>query len=193
MNLPPIQVSPLIGKTLQLLARIIGACNILEIGTLGGYSAIWMAEALPPAGKLISIEQDPLHCEAARLSFEEAGIQDKIDVIEGDGLTVLNQLMQSNQAFFDMVFLDADKQNYPNYLEPMIALTRPGGLILADNLVRRGKVVSPPENDLQLQTIARFNTLAANHSRLETVILPTLVGYKGGDLDGLSLSRKISI
>lgn len=190
MGLPPIQITPLIGKTLQLLIKIAGAKTILEIGTLGGYSAIWMAEALPTDGKLLTIEQNPLHCTAARANISAANLTEVVEVIEGEGLPLLEAMIQKGTALFDFIFLDADKSNYPHYLEPIIQLTRPGGLIVIDNLVRRGKVLSPGANDRQTQAVALLNQMIANDQRLESVILPTLVGYKGGDLDGISISRK---
>lgn len=184
-NLPPISIPPYLGKLLALLTRLIDAESILEIGTLGGYSTIWLARALPEHGKLISLELDPKNAEIARQNIRKAGLEPKVEIYIGDALETISGLTKT----FDLIFLDGDKPNYPNYLEPMIHLCRPGGLILADNLIRRGKAVTPSPTDTQANAIARFNQLIADHPKLESVIIPTLVGYIGGDLDGLSLSR----
>lgn len=184
-HLPPISISPFIGKFLALLAGLVNAKRILEIGTLGGYSAIWMGRTLPENGELISIEINPKNAEVARKNLKDAGLESKVDIKVGNALRIIEEISDP----FDLIFLDGDKPNYPNYLEPMIRLCRPGGLILADNLIRRGKAVNPSPTDEQANAIATFNRLIASHPKLESVIIPTLVGYIGGDLDGLSISR----
>lgn len=189
-GLPPIEVTPLIGKTLYLLAKLIKAEKILEIGTLGGYSTAWLARALPIEGSLISIEINKSHAEAARRAIKQADLKNVL-ILEGAASLKMEEMIAYGTYPFDLIFLDADKQGYPGYIESMIKLTRPGGLILADNVIRRGRVIEPDPHDAQMLSLAKFNEMIASDPRLESVILPTLVGYVGGDLDGLSLSRLI--
>ena len=184
-NLPPISISPHVGKLLALLAGLINAERILEIGTLGGYSTIWLARALPDSGSLVSLELDPKNAEIARNNIRMAGLDSKVSIHIGNALDMIDTLSGS----FDFIFLDADKPHYPDYLEPMIKLCRHGGIISVDNLIRRGKTVNPSPTDAQAKAIAEFNQRIAEHPNLESVVIPTLVGYIGGDLDGLSISR----
>lgn len=184
-NLPPISISPHVGKLLALLAGLINAERILEIGTLGGYSTIWLARALPESGSLVSLELDPKNAEIAKNNIRMAGLESKVSIHVGNALDTIGTLSGS----FDFIFLDGDKPHYPQYLEPMIKLCRNGGIISVDNLIRRGKAVNPSPNDAQAKAIADFNHKIAEHPNLESVIIPTLVGYIGGDLDGLSISR----
>jgi caffeoyl-CoA O-methyltransferase len=188
-GMQPIAVTALLGKTLSLFSKMVGAERILEIGTLCGYSSLWLARTLPSHGRMISLEMDPKHVKASRESIREAGLENLVEVREGKALELMKGMIEGQEQPFDLIFLDADKQEYPNYIEPMIALSRPGGLIIADNLIRRGKVINPPPHDAHANALAQFNRKIAEHPKLESVILPTLVGYLGGDLDGLSLSR----
>ncbi len=180
-GLPRINVSSVEGKLLNLLARIIGAKRILEIGTLGGYSATWLARALPEDGKMVTLEIDPHHADVARKNLEHAGLSSKVEVRVGPALDSLNQLKASNEAPFDLVFIDADKEAYPVYLDKVIPLTRSGGLILGDNALP-GYLLEGESN----AGIARFNAAAASHPELTATIIPL---FREG-VDGLLVSRK---
>lgn len=189
-GLPPISISPYIGKLLTILAHLTQANRILEIGTLGGYSTVWLARALPQNGKLISLELDTKNAEVAKENVIRSGLHQKVEIKVGDALESIQDMKDRHFPNFDLIFLDADKPNYPKYIEPMIQLCRSGGLILADNLIRRGKIINPSPTDVQANAIAEFNRKIASHPQLESVIIPTFIGYVGGDLDGLSISRK---
>ena len=139
-GLPAINVAPNQGKLLHLLALTLSAQRILEIGTLAGYSTIWLARALPPEGRLITLERDPKHAEVARKNLDHAGVADRVEVRVGAALDLLPQLAEERPEPFDLVFIDADKQNIPGYFDWALKLTRPGGLILVDNAVRGGAV-----------------------------------------------------
>ncbi|MEO0817586.1 MAG: O-methyltransferase [Pseudomonadota bacterium] len=180
-GLPDIHVSPGQGKFLYLLAKLAGARRILEIGTLGGYSTLWLARALGEDGSLISLEIDPIHADIARETLREAGYGDVCDVRTGAALDILPTL----DGPFDLVFLDANKESYPAYLTHAVRLTRPGGLILADNVVRRGEVLSR-SMDPNVIGAAAFNQALASHPKLEAIVLQQ-VGLKGHD--GLALAR----
>jgi predicted O-methyltransferase YrrM len=184
-GLPPIQVSPSQGKLLYLLARLRGARRILELGTLGGYSAIWLARALPPDGRLVSLELDENHADVARASLLGAGLADRSEVIVGPALRSLSGLVARGEAPFDMVFIDADKGNYTAYLEWALRLTKPGSLIAADNVVRDGSVLDEASKDESAQAARAFNAVLAAESRLEALVLQQ-VGPKGHD--GLALA-----
>ena len=180
-GLPDIHVSPGQGKFLYLLAKLAGARRILEIGTLGGYSTLWLARALGKDGSLMSLEIDPIHADIARETLSEAGFGDVCDVRTGAALDILPTL----DGPFDLVFLDANKESYPAYLTHAVRLTRPGGLILADNVVRRGEVLSR-SMDPNVIGAAAFNQALASHPKLEAIVLQQ-VGLKGHD--GLALAR----
>jgi predicted O-methyltransferase YrrM len=171
-ELPAINVSPNEGRLLYMLAKISGARKILEIGLLGGFSTINLARALPPDGKLISLEYVPKHAEVARGNIAYAGLADRVDIRVGAGLDLLPQLEAANEGPFDLVFIDADKVNYPGYLKWAIRLSHPGTVILSDNLIRDGLVINPPADDENAQAIAQFNREINSDSRLETLILP---------------------
>jgi predicted O-methyltransferase YrrM len=158
-GLPAIAVSPALGKLLHVLAKAVGAKRILEIGTLGGYSTIWLARALPADGQLVTLEIDPKHAEVARRNFERAGVADRIDLKLGPALDVLPTLR--SQAPFDFVFIDADKGGYTAYLPWAITLSRIGALIIADNVVRAGKITDSASTDENVQGIRRFNEALA--------------------------------
>jgi predicted O-methyltransferase YrrM len=181
-GLPAIQVSPTQGKFLHLIAVATGAKNILEIGTLGGYSTIWLARALPKdgTGKLITLEYEPKHAEVARANLARAGLAGVVDVRVGRAIDTLPKLHAENAGPFDLVFLDADKTGYPDYLEWAVKLSRPGAVIIADNVVRKGAVADPNNTDPNVRAVRRFNELVAAHPRLTATALQT-VGSKGYD------------
>jgi predicted O-methyltransferase YrrM len=183
-GLPTISVSPNQGKLLHLLARVQGARNILEIGTLGGYSTIWMARALPADGKLISLELDPKHAEVARANVARAGLADRVEIKLGCAVNTLQQLVAEGRTPFDLIFIDADKPGYSDYLQWSLKLARRGTLMIADNVVRKGEVADPASTDANVQGIRRFNDLLAAEKRVSTTVLQT-VGSKG--YDGLAL------
>jgi predicted O-methyltransferase YrrM len=184
-GLPPIQVSPLHGKLLYVLARAIGARRILEIGTLAGYSAIWLARALPDDGRLVTLELDARHADVARQSLAQAGLADRVDIIVGPAAESLRRLLQDRSAPFDLVFIDADKEGYPEYLEASLRLTGPGSLIVADNVVRGGAIIDPQEDSRVRGTRIFLEQLAADE-RVEATVIQT-VGEKG--YDGLAIAR----
>lgn len=189
-GLPPIQVAPNQGKLLHLLALSIGARRVLEVGTLGGYSTLWLARALPADGQLITLELDPHHAAVARENFRRAGFDRLIEVRVGAARAALDGLVaaQANEssAPFDFVFIDADKPNNPHYYEAAVTLTRPGGLIVVDNVVRAGRVADADSRDAAvLGTRALFDRLHAD-ARVTATAVQT-VGSKGHD--GLAVVR----
>ena len=169
-GLPAIQISPLQGKLLQVLALASGAHKILEIGALGGYSGTWLARALPADGKLITLELSPKHAEAVRATFAEAGLADRTEVRVGEALATLPQL--TAEAPFDLVFIDADKDNYPAYLDWAIRLSRVGTIIVADNVIRGGRAFQSPPPDAQSAGAAAYNAKATGDARLVSVAFP---------------------
>jgi predicted O-methyltransferase YrrM len=183
-GLPPIQISAGQGKFLYLLAKLVGARRILELGTLGGYSTIWLARALPDNGRLITLECAPRHAEVARTNLARAGLTAKAEVVVGAALDTLPGVIAKADGPFDFVFIDADKVNYPNYFSLIIGSTRPGALILADNVIRAGAVLDPA--DEAAKATADFNAFIAADPRVEAVILQQ-VGVKGHD--GLAIAR----
>ena len=175
-GLPPIAVSAPQGKFLRLLARIHGARSVLEIGTLGGYSTIWLAGALPADGRLVSLEVSPEHAEVARKNVARAGFSDLVEILVGPALDTLPTLTGP----YDLVFIDADKRNNPGYVREAVRLTRPGGVIVVDNVVRDGRVVDLADTDPDVVgTRAAYDVLAAE-PRLDATALQT-VGGKGYD------------
>lgn len=179
-GLPAIQVSPLQGKLLYLLAKSIAARRILEIGTLGGYSAIWLARALPPEGLLITLELDPKHAAVARENLAGAGVSERVEIHLGQALDSLARLVEENQPPFDLIFIDADKPNYPAYFEWSLQLSHPGTLIVADNIIRKGRIVEPDSQDANVQGMRRFLERVAAEPRVTATALQT-VGSKGYD------------
>ncbi|MBZ8133721.1 O-methyltransferase [Afifella sp. IM 167] len=179
-GLPAIDVSPLQGKLLYLLARMMGARRILEIGTLGGYSSIWLARALPEDGRLVTLEAVPAHAEVARANLERAGLSSRVDIRLGAALASLPALEEEAAGPFDFVFIDADKPNNPAYLEWALKLTRPGGVILGDNVVRDGRVAGPDLGDEGVVGTQRFLDMLGGDPRLSATALQT-VGAKGWD------------
>ena len=184
-GLPSINVSPNEGKLLFLLAKISGASRILEVGTLSGYSTTWLARALPPDGKVISLEVDPKHAEVARKNLRLAGLDRQVEVRVGNAAETLRQMAAGGEPPFDLVFIDADKPRYVEYLGLTLALTRSGSLILADNLIRSGRVLEAAPSDPNARGAKTFNEALAAEPRLESIILPI---YRD-KLDGLSISR----
>jgi caffeoyl-CoA O-methyltransferase len=184
-GLPEINVSPSEGRLLRLLAEISGSRRILEIGTLGGYSAIHLARALPEGGTLISLELDERHAEVARANVERAGLSEKVEVRVGDARRLLAEMAGSGAEPFDLVFIDADKGSYPEYLEWAMRLSRPGSLILADNVIRGGSVLDP--RDDSARATREFNERLASHPRLSAAVVP-LIRER---LDGLAIARVI--
>ena len=176
-GLPPISISPDEGKLLQVLLSAIGARRVLEVGTLGGYSAIWMARALPADGSLLSIELDPVHAEFARSFISRAGLDGIVEVQVGRALDVLPALDGSK---FDAIFLDADKEPLPTYLEWALRLVRPGGLIIADNALWGGRVLDQSVNDDATRAVREFNRRFATDPRITGVVVPTHDGVAIG-------------
>ena len=188
-GLPQIQVSPPLGKLLHLLARIHGAHNILEIGTLGGYSTIWLARALPASGRLTTLELDPRHAEVARANIARAGLADVVELRLGRALDTLPQLATEKRGPFDLIFIDADKPGYPDYLAWALKLSRRGTVIIADNVVRKGAVADSGTTDPMVQGVRRFNELLAAESRVSATVVQT-VGSKG--YDGFAIALVIA-
>ncbi len=176
-GLPAIGVPPSLGRLLGILIRATGARRVLEIGTLGGYSATWMARALPTDGKIITLELDPHHADVARANWEAAGVAAKIEVRVGRALDLLPALVPD--APFDFVFIDADKGGYPDYLAWATAHVRVGGMIVADNVLRGGLVLAPGAADGDAQAMGRFNETAAHDPRLDALIIPNRDGRDG--------------
>lgn len=188
-GLPAIQISPTQGKLLQLLARIQGARTVLEIGTLGGYSTIWLARGLPTGGRLITLEIDPKHADVARSNIARAGLTGIVDVRVGPALDTLRQLVSERRGPFDVVFIDADKVSYPDYLEWSLRLSRRGTVIVADNVVRHGAIIEGDSADPNVRAMRRFNELLASHPRLSATEIQT-VGSKG--YDGFAIALVIA-
>jgi predicted O-methyltransferase YrrM len=179
-GLPSIQVSPPQGKLLQLLVRLVGAKRILEFGTLGGYSAILMARALPEGGRLISLEANPDYAEVARRSIEDAGAGEKVEIRVGPALEALPALEEEEAGPFDLVFIDADKVNTPNYFAWALERTRPGGLIVADNVVRNGSLADATDVDEATKAQRRLHEMLRDEQRVSATTVQT-VGVKGYD------------
>lgn len=177
-GLPPINVTPNQGKLLHLMARMCGARSILEIGTLGGYSTIWLARALPDGGRLVTLEADPRHAEVAEANIARAGLSDRVDVRVGPALDTLPQI--EGLGPFDLVFIDADKPSNPFYVEWALKITHPGSVIIVDNVVREGAVVESDSEDSAVLGVRRMNELIATDQRLTATAIQT-VGSKGYD------------
>jgi predicted O-methyltransferase YrrM len=184
-GMPLINVAPNQGQLLHILARSIGARRILEIGTLGGYSTIWLARALPPGGRLISLEAEPKHAEVARANIARAGLAEVVEVRLGRALETLPHLAAAGAGPFDLVFIDADKPSTTAYFEWALKLTRRGSLIITDNVVRDGKVIDAATDDPNAQGVRQFNAALAAEPRVTATILQT-VGSKG--YDGLAFA-----
>jgi len=179
-GLPPINVTPSQGRLLWLLARVQGARKILEIGTLGGYSAIWMASALPPEGRLLSLEVDPDAAKVARANIKRAGLSDIVEVRLGGALDTLPKLAAAQEGPFDLTFIDADKPNNPDYFEWALRLSRPGSLIIVDNVVREGEVVDAKSRDPNVLGVRRLAELIHKEPRVSATVIQMVSG-KGYD------------
>ena len=179
-GLPPIHVSPNQGKLLFLLAQVQAARNILEIGTLGGYSTVWLARALPGNGRLITLELDEKFAAVARANIARAGLADVVELRLGRALETLPQLAAEGRGPFDLIFIDADKATYPDYFKWALKLSRRGSLIIADNIVRKGAVADAASSDPNVQGVRRFNELLAAEPRVSATAIQT-VGSKGYD------------
>jgi predicted O-methyltransferase YrrM len=179
-GLPEIDVSPAQGKLLYLLARMNGAKRILEVGTLGGYSTIWLARALPSDGKVVTLELDPRHAEVAQVNFKMAGLSERIDLRVGPALKSLEALSAEKAGPFDLVFIDADKPNNPNYLTWAMRLSRPGTVIVCDNVIRDGAVVDKNSRDENVRGARAAFAFIGSDDRLEGTAIQT-VGAKGYD------------
>jgi predicted O-methyltransferase YrrM len=179
-GLPQIAVAPNQGKLLHLIARLQGARNILEIGTLAGYSTIWLARALPPDGRLVTLEFDPKHAEVAIANLVRAGFKNVVEVRVGDALKTLPGVERDGRGPFDLVFIDADKKSIPDYFEWALKLTRPGSLIIVDNVVRDGAVLDASTDDASVRGVRRFNEMLADEPRVTATTIQT-VGIKGHD------------
>ncbi len=184
-GLPAINVAPNQGKLLQLVARLQGARNILEIGTLGGYSTIWLARALPPGGRLITLEAEPKHADVARANITRAGLTEMVELRLGRALDTLPALLREGRGPFDLIFIDADKPGYPDYFAWALKLSRRGSLIVADNVVRKGAVADPASVDPMVQGVRRFMEVVAAEPRVSATAIQT-VGSKG--YDGLAFA-----
>jgi predicted O-methyltransferase YrrM len=184
-GLPQIAVSPAQGKLLHLLARIRGARAILEIGTLGGYSAIWLGRALVPGGRMITLEADAKHAEVARGNLARAGLANAVEVRLGKALDTLPGIAKENLAPFDLSFIDADKPNIPEYFDWALRMSRPGSVIVVDNVVRKGAVADPDSGDENVRGVRRLNERLRGEPRVTATTIQT-VGVKG--YDGFTLA-----
>ncbi|PGK31870.1 methyltransferase [Priestia megaterium] len=179
-GLPAIDVSPSQGKFLHLLASLKGAKRILEIGTLGGYSTIWLARALPKDGQLITLELSAKHAEVARANLKRAGVSHLVEVLVGPGLDTLAVLKDKGTEPFDLIFIDADKPNNPNYLKWALELSKRGSTIICDNVVRQGHVMNSESEDENVKGIRQFMNVLAQEKRISATAIQT-VGSKGYD------------
>ncbi|MFJ8646407.1 O-methyltransferase [Streptomyces sp. NPDC093546] len=187
-GLPAIAVSPTEGKLLHLLARTLGARTVLEIGTLAGYSTIWLARALPSDGRLITLEYDPAHADVARANLARAGLDAIAEVRTGAALDTLPKLAEEGAGPFDLVFVDADKKNNPHYVEWALRLTRPGSLIVVDNVVRGGAIIDETSTDEAVRATREMLDLVARDPRLDATALQTV----GRSYDGMLLARVVA-
>jgi len=188
-GLPAIQVSPLQGRLLSILAAAQRARDILEVGTLGGYSTIWLARALPAGGRLVSLELDPTHAAVARTNLARAGFSDRVEVRVGPAAASLRALIAEKWGTFDFIFIDADKTGYPEYFELALQLAHPGTMIIADNVVRDGGVADAASDDENVQAVRRLNDLMADEPRVIATVMQT-VGVKG--YDGFAVALVVS-
>jgi predicted O-methyltransferase YrrM len=175
-GLPPISVTPPQGKLLHLLARITGAKRILEIGTLGGYSTIWLARALPGGGKVITLEIDQHHAEVAKRNLTRAGLTDRVEIVVGRASETLNAMIAKGEAPFDFVFVDADKASSDVYFDAALRLSHPGTVIVVDNVVRDGKVADAASEDADIKGIRRMTERLANEPRVSATAIQTVGG-----------------
>jgi predicted O-methyltransferase YrrM len=184
-GLPQIAVAPNQGKLLAMLARLRGARKILEIGTLGGYSTIWLARALPAGGRLITLEADEKHATVARANMARAGLDDVVDVRLGPALETLPRLRSEKEGPFDFIFIDADKPNIPSYFEWAVKLATPGAVIVVDNVIRDGAIVDASSTDPSVRGVRKLNEMLRTDTRVTATTIQT-VGSKGWD--GLTIA-----
>ncbi len=188
-GLPPISVTATQGKLLHILARAQKARKILEIGTLGGYSTIWLGRALPKSGRLISLEADPKHAKVAKANIDRAGLSKIVEVRLGLAQDTLPQLLRQRRGPFDLTFIDADKPGYPEYFKWAVKLSHPGSLIVADNVVRDGAILDRSSDDLNVKGIREFNEVLAKEPRVIATAVQ-MVGTKGYDGFAVALVTK---
>jgi predicted O-methyltransferase YrrM len=188
-GLPQIAVSPAQGKLLHLLARIRGARSVLEIGTLGGYSAIWLGRAIAPDGRMVTLELDAAHAAVARANLARAGLASVVEVRLGKALDTLPELAHERPAPFDLSFIDADKANIPEYFDWALRMSRPGSVIVVDNVVRKGAVIQADSEDESVRGVRRLNERLATEPRVSSTTIQT-VGVKG--YDGFTVSLVLS-
>lgn len=179
-GLPAIAVAPNLGKLLRLLLQAMRARRVLEIGTLGGYSTLWMGKALQPEGRLVTLEAEPRHADVARANITRAGLEEIVELRLGSAVETLRWMVKAGEAPFDFIFIDADKPNYAAYFTLALKLSRPGTLILADNVVRKGAVTDAGSPDANVQGVRRMNELIAAEPRVSATAIQT-VGQKGYD------------
>ena len=179
-QLPPISVTPAHGKLLHLLVRAQGATRILEVGTLAGYSTIWLARAVPPGGRVITLEANPMHADIARANIERAGLTGRIELRLGDALATLPKLAAEKPPPFDFTFIDADRINLAEYFDWAVRLSHPGSVILVDNVVRKGGVIDASSDDPNVKGVRRFNDRLAADTRVTETMVQT-VSAKGYD------------
>ena len=188
-GLPSIDVPALLGKFLNLMVHISGARNVLEIGTLGAYSTIWLARALPEGGQVVTLEIDPARAEIARKNLERAGVLERVEITIGPALDTLGALYDGAVEPFDLIFIDADKKSLPEYLEWSLKLSHPGTVIIVDNVVRDGKVLDAGSADPDVQGVRRMTEMIAANPRLRATAIPT-VGARG--YDGFAMAVVLS-
>ena len=183
-DLPSINVSANEGKLLYLIAKMTDAKRVLEIGTLGGYSSTWLARALPAGGKVITLELEQKHADVARRNLDRNGVGDRVEIRVGRAIDSLQKMIETGEAPFEVIFIDADKENYIEYLNLSLQLARVGTVILADNLIRNGRVLADQPVDANARAVKAYNETIAKHPRLDSIILPII----RTNLDGLSIS-----
>lgn len=176
-GMPDIAVAPTEGALLAMLARLGGATRVLEVGTLGGYSTIWLARAVGEGGRVVSLEIDPEHAAVARACVDDAGVGDRVEIVVGPALETL----PAQQGPFDLVFVDADKENNPGYVRAALELSRPGALLVVDNVVRDGRVADPSDDSAMIRGVREVVDLVASEPRLESSTMVQTVGRKGWD------------
>jgi predicted O-methyltransferase YrrM len=188
-GLPAISVSPNQGRLLEILVRMLGARSILEIGTLGAYSTIWLAKGMQPGGRLITLESDAAHAAVARANIARAGLQSVVELRLGSALDTLPQISAEGRGPFDLIFIDADKNNIPSYFEWALSLSRPGGIIVVDNVVRDGRVIDSNSDEPDIQGVRRFLEMVGANTTVSGTAIQT-VGVKG--YDGFAIVRVAS-
>lgn len=184
-SIPQISVTPTQGKFLQLMLLSCKAKRVLELGTLGAYSTIWMARAIPADGKIITVEFDPHHARVASQNIAKAGYSDKIDLRTDKAMDILNELISKGEEAFDFIFIDADKPPYTEYFELALQLSHPGTIIICDNVIREGKVLDENTTDERVKGVQRFNQMLANNPKVTATIMQT-VGAK--EYDGMAIA-----